>query len=396
MDFDFLDRSFLSAAKQAVADFRNAVEQSQPAGDELEQLCERTRPYGHCMSLANDFVIGAIDGSGEYPILQQDDVFVHFVSAARTCYRTESARQHKLSTVWGRPEIFKSFVVIRDERSSLAESYERYLDQLTELSLAQLVSESDYCQVFSAYGKRIRRTDVLWDAIALARASQIATHAYQLRSLAELGMAVCLLERRPKYLLLDTTLVYFLLGKTPYLPEILKRYLICRANRQGTAVIALSKSHNIPNGDLIGRLVRERFGSQDHWYLRLPAEALEEVPLRFLKDKEVPPKLSVSYLFKFHATSFPMRIDVDAAWWREHINHDSARETQFFRDLDYTCHDIRSYGYPYPLHAAHRSASLTKSERKAIRDILLQNAKSEGILRGAFMTEPEEVHREGI
>jgi hypothetical protein len=209
-------------------------------------------------------------------------------------------------------------------------------------------------------------------------------------------MAVRLLERRPKYLLLDTTLVYFLLGETPYLPEILKRYLICRANAQGTAVIALSKSHNIPNGDLIGRFVREKFGFKDHWHLRLPAEALGEAPLRFLKDKEVPPKLSVSYLFKFHATFFPMRIDVDAAWWRENINHDAEREAQLFRDLDYTCHDIRSYGYPYPLHAVHRSASLTKSEKKAIRDILLQNAQSEGILRGAFMSEPEEVHRGGI
>ena len=116
----------------------------------------------------------------------------------------------------------------------------------------------------------------------------------------------------------------------------------------------------------------------------------------FLREKEVPPKLGVSYLFKFHGTSFPMRIDLDHLWWRRNIDFNIESEKQFFSELDFTCHEVRSYGYPYPLHAAHRTASLTKQERRAIKDILLQNAKSEGALRGAFLSDPETVHMEGI
>jgi hypothetical protein len=209
-------------------------------------------------------------------------------------------------------------------------------------------------------------------------------------------MAINVLPALPKYVLLDTTLVYFLLGESPYLPELFKRYLICQANCQGTCVVGLSKSHNIPNGDLIGRHAREKFGYKDHWYIRLPAEILGEDPLSFLRDREIPPKLSISYLFKFHATSFPLRIDLDFGWWKENIGGHSEAEKRFFEELDYLCHDVRSYGYPYPLHAAHRSASLTKKERRTVRDILLQHAQSEGILRGAFLRDPEEVHQEGI
>lgn len=396
MDFDFLDRRFLDTARKAVTAFRDAVEATKPPEEELQALCEGIRPYGHCRNLLEDFGVGGVDGSGEFPILQQDDVFVHFVVAAGTHYRTETDRQHKLASQPLAGNVFKTFVVLRDEKRPLIESYQGFLEELVGLSLTDLAGGSDYCAVFSQFGKDLGAGDVTWENLALAKASQISTHAYQIRSLAELGMAVRLLEARPRYLLIDTSLVYFLLGETPYLPELLKRYLVCRANRQGTGVVALSKSHNIPNGDLIGRWARERFGHKDHWYLRLPSESLGEPPLPFLREKEVPPKLGVSYLFKFHGTSFPMRVDVDAAWWKARIDHDPQAEVRFFQDLDFTCHDVRSFGYPYPLQAAHRTASLTKQEKKAIRDILLRNAESEGLLRGAFLRDPESVHREGI
>ena len=123
-------------------------------------------------------------------------------------------------------------------------------------------------------------------------------------------------------MLIDTSLVYFLLGETIYLPEILKRYLITQAERAGTCVVALCKSHNIPNGDLIGRKVKEESDLKHHWFLRLSSESLGEEQLSFLREKEVPPKLGISYLFKFHETSFPMRVDVDAQWWQRNVGGD--------------------------------------------------------------------------
>ena len=397
MDFDFLDRKLLDVTRDAVITFKNAVEDARPNDKELKALCARIKPYPHTKRLATEFKIAAVDGSGEYPVLQQDDIFLHFAIAAGTSYETASNRQHKLSSSVAHNPIFKTYVLLSDDSKRVIASYRDYLDALIGRDLKTLVKDSDYCQVFNQFAReKLSPNQVAWDRFPFAKASQVATHAYLLRSMAELGMAIRMLESKPRYLLIDTSLVYFLLGEQSYLPELLKRYLITQANAQGTGVVALCKSHNIPNGDLIGRSAKDDMGFKDHWYLRLPSQALGEPIPAFLEGREIPPKLSVSYLFKFHATSFPLRIDVDATWWRATIDGDETREQQFFGDLDFTCHEVRSFGYPYPMHAAHRSASLTKQERKALKDILLQQAQREGLLRGAVPTDPEQLHMTGM
>jgi hypothetical protein len=397
VDFDFLDRQLFDTTRNAVLNFKQAVEGARPTERELRDLVQRIRSYPHSPAVSEDFVIGAVDGSGEFPVLQQDDIFMHFVVAAAATYKTATHRQHRLSAVSPANLVAKHYVLLSNDPRALTDGYRSYFDQLTGFELKNMVQECDYSEVFNAFGpERIRPVDVRWDRFPFAKASQIATHAYLLRSMAELGMAIRTLEQRPRYLLLDTSLVYFLLGDALYLPELMKRYLVTRANAQGTGIVGLCKSHNIPNGDLIGRLAKDERKLKDHWYLRLPAVALGEPVPAFLEGREIPPKLSVSYLFKFEATSFPIRLDVDAAWWKAHIAGDARREAQFFADLDFTCHEVRSYGYPYPMHAAHRSASLTKQERKALKDILLQQAQREGLSRGTVAQDPEELHMAGM
>jgi hypothetical protein len=396
MDFDFLDRKLLEVTRDAVLTFKNAVEGARPDDKELKALCAHIRPYPHTKRLDTEFIMAAVDGSGEYPVLQQDDIFLHFAIAAGAVYQTASLRQHKLSSIQTLNPIFKQYVLLSDDMARTQQSYKDYLAALTGLTLQDLVKSSDYCEMSGQFGKPLRHADVSWKKVTMSKASQVASHAYLLRSMVELGMAIRMLEHKPRYLLLDTSLVYFMLGETIFLPELMKRYLITLANAQGTGVVALCKSHNIPNGDLIGRYAKDEMGHKDHWYLRLPSDALGEPIPVFLEGREIPPKLSVSYLFKFHATSFPLRIDVDAAWWKTAIGGDEVRERQFFADLDFTCHEVRSFGYPYPMHAAHRSASLTKQERKALKDILLQHAQREGLLRGVVPTDPEQLHMTGM
>jgi hypothetical protein len=396
MDFDFLDHQLLDSSRDAIKSFKSAVEQVRPSPREMEELCDGIRAYPHTAALKKDFTLSAVDGSGEFPVLQQDDIFLHFATAAGATYRTVSARQNKLISEHSVPPTSKQFVVLSDNDKLLRQSYLSFLRRSVDMDLPALVEGSDYCQVFGQFGKTIRSTDVTWRNISLSKASQVASHAYLLRSLAELAMAVRMLSQEPRYVLLDSSLVYFLLGDVIFLPELLKRYLICRANEQGTGVVALCKSHNIPNGNFIGRHARDELGMPGHWYLRLPSVALGEQTPAFLKGKEIPPKLSVSYLFKFEPTAFPMRIDVDAAWWNAHISGDEAKEQELFGNLDFTCHEVRSYGYPYPMHAAHRSASLTAQERKMLRDIVLQNAQHEGVGPMAFDVDPEELHMSGM
>jgi hypothetical protein len=400
MNFDFFDRRFLEHARHGVSGFRQLVEQAEPNKVELHDLFARVRPFSHTTGLEREFLVAGVDGSGESPVLQQDDVFMHFVVAAGTMFQTVSARQHKLSTITIDDAVHADFVALRDEARVVRNAYAGYVERLIGVTPKVMAERSDYVDVFNSESqrRRIRLEDVVFARMTLPKASEIASHAYQIRTLAELAMAVRLLRHRPDYLLIDTSLVYFLLGETIFLPELLKRYLVCRALEQGTCVVALCKSHNIPNGDLIARKVKEQLKLPDHWYLRLPSEALGETRLPWLEEKEVPPKLGVSYLFKFHATDFPMRIDLDAAWWSRNVCYDEVAERRFFQDLDFTCHDSRSYGYPYPLRASHRRSALTRQERLALHDVVIRLAAEQGILRAGSLPpcDPETVHTAGI
>ncbi len=397
MDFDFLNRKFINTSAEAVHHLRQSIEAAEPPEEELIALCERLTRFDHCYTLQEDFIIAASDGSGEFPILNQDDIFMHFVVAAGAVFETCTQKQHKLSVIDADDLMYAGLINLFDADNGVRNGYRFLLRQLIGLDLKDLKEHSDYCTLFSSQGRvKITPADVTWENAAFSKTSQIGTHAYMIRSLAELGTGLRCLPSKPKYLLLDTSLVYFLMGESIYLPELLKRYLINRANEQGTAVLGICKSHNIPNGDLLGRWAAERYDAKNHWFLRLPSDALGERKPSFLDDREVPPKHGVSYLFKFHEVSFPMRLDMDAGFWRNHIKGDKEAEKRLFCDLDYTCHDVRSYGYPYPLHAAHRRASLTRNERKAVRDILLQQSQKEGVLRGAFMRSQEDVHQSGI
>ena len=114
MDFDFLDRQLLDSSRSAIQSFKSAVEEVRPSPKEMEELCEGIRAYPHTISLEADFVVSAVDGSGEFPVLQQDDIFLHFATAAGATYRTLTDRQHKLTSEHTIPPTSKHFVVLTD------------------------------------------------------------------------------------------------------------------------------------------------------------------------------------------------------------------------------------------------------------------------------------------
>ena len=84
-----------------------------------------------------------------------------------------------------------------------------------------------------------------------------------------------------------------------------------------------------------------------------------------------------------------MRLDLDAAHWQAHLRGETPEETQsreakFFGYLDYASHDQRSFGYPYPLKAAHDRASLTAPERSILRKQIIEAAMAAGMKRSTF------------
>jgi hypothetical protein len=57
---------------------------------------------------------------------------------------------------------------------------------------------------------------------------------------------------------------------------------------------------------------------------------------------------------------------------------------RFFGALDYSAHDQRCYGYPYPIKAAHDRGSLTEQERTVLRQQLVEAAVHAGMRRSSF------------
>ena len=61
------------------------------------------------------------------------------------------------------------------------------------------------------------------------------------------------------------------------------------------------------------------------------------------------------------------------------------REAALFATLDFAGHDFRTRAYPYPLKAAHDRASLTATERLALRKQVIEAAVAAGMKASAFV-----------
>ncbi len=195
----------------------------------------------------------------------------------------------------------------------------------------------------------------------------------------------------PIYLLEDTTLALPMASsKSTLFFEIAKRYACKLAEETGITYLTVSKSHNMPHMDLIEDMVKQKVPSGEHWFMRLPVKAIGEAKPEFLGTRTIPPIGAVSYIFKFHNSTQPMRLDMALDFWKKNVwDSDktvmSVREKQMFRDLDFASHDQRCYGYPYPIKACHDMASLTKDERVALRKQVIDEAVKAGLKRKNFI-----------
>lgn len=80
---------------------------------------------------------------------------------------------------------------------------------------------------------------------------------------------------------------------------------------------------------------------------------------------------------------------MDQVYWEEKVRGETKEQTltnevRLFEDLDYSCHEQRCFGYPYPIKAAHDRASLTKPEREVLRKQIIDAAVAAGMKRSLF------------
>ncbi len=367
----------------------------QPDLDEKtqEEIRKRITPFSHTTRRYDLKVVGA-DGSGEYPLLNYADSFVYLVTAKGVGYISDEITG--LKELAGHAPLV-DFPWLPSDREKARSELMNCFQRLTGHEVLQIIEESDYRHMKEEIGVRTS-PKALFKDLVVPPAHQGDNHRIQMMSVGELSACLRWIESddpNPDYVLYDGTLsLPFLNGPTSLFFEHLKRYCCVRARDRDVVFLCFSKSHGLRSIETLEQLAQETFGLQkyeiaEHWYLRLPVSDQDPWEFPLIDGRNLPPTGAVTYLVRFHRGTSIFRIDIDKKYWDAKIwsadpESMQRREQKIFADLDYTCHDQRSYGYPYPMKSAHDRASLTKQEREAFRSKVISAATKRGMQRSLF------------
>ncbi len=364
--------------------------------DEIRELTDQAVSFIHCARPDHDFLIAGADGSGDFPCVCYGDSVVYLVTAMSRLYE---AKDGPLTEVEVSAEDVVDFLWLPEDKAKARTQFLNTFALLLDDTLENICEKSDYFELAKKHGKGVSSPTDLLDTLILPGAHESNNIGIQLYSTAEAGALVRLMKSlmkdgkpdKPIYILEDTTLALpMVTAKSTLFFEIAKRYACEFARENGFTYMTLSKSHNMPRMDLIEDEIRKKNPSGEHWFVRIPSKATGETKPAFLGTRTIPPVGAVSYIFKLHNTTQPMRLDMSLKYWQQFIrcddkNEQQCREIQLFRDLDFTAHDQRSYGYPYPIKACHDMASLTDDERLAMRNQIIDEAVKAGLKRKNFI-----------
>lgn len=367
--------------------------------DDVALFADRVVPFEHCSIPDRPFLIGGADGSGDYPCVKYGDSFVYLTVAMSRLYEAMPSgvlHEHEI-----RNHEVVDFLWLPESQDTCKKRFKEGFSRMLGASLETICDKSDYYQLKKEHGKAPADAADMLDTgtLILPPAHESDNIGIQLLTVAEAGSLLKLMksgelkshEDMPVYLMEDTTLALPMVkAKSVLFFEIAKRYACVVAREKGITYMTVSKSHNMPHMDLIEDLIREKCPTGEHWFIRIPAAILGETTPQFLSERTIPPIGAVSYLFKLHKTTQPMRLDMDYNYWFAHIRNDDKdqqlrNEIQLFRDLDFASHDQRCYGYPYPIKACHDLVSMTDDERIAMRKQVIDAALRAGLKRKNFV-----------
>jgi len=390
MRFDLNLRSVVKTQLQGVVQEMKAHQvEDTIAETEVESIKGAIANFGHT-TMRDELRVGGVDGSGDFPMLSYADAFIYLSVAQATVYGAD--RSCGLRELSPTPETVIDVAWIPENTVDGIAALDRSQERLAGRSLTEVIEQSDYRLLKGRECRKIFTIEGLILGLIHPHASDTGNLAIQLRSDAEMGAALRLLESdRPlDYLLMDTTFSLPLVSSTNALfYEHLKRLCCVRAREKGVGFFALSKSHGLPAMEFLERLAKEvqelaEGKTAEHWFLRIPERDRDGWELSLAAGRRIPPPGAVSYLVRFHRSTPVLRLDMDRQYWEKQVKKGTEMETRqaearIFEDLDYTCHDQRVYGYPYPIKAAHDRTSLTDAERVALRKQLIAEAIAEGM-----------------
>lgn len=345
---------------------------------------------------APDLFVGGSDGSGDFPAVSYGDSFVYVSVAQSTLYASSPITG--LREVEAIVEPLVHFAWLPEEAKANFQAYDEAFAYLAGKSLEEVIELSDYRHLKAIASGKNSPLTLLKKELIRPHASDTGNVGLQLRSTAELGATLRLIQqaKQLQYVLIDTTLSLPLVTRqdTSLFYEHLKRLCCVEARQRGIGLFALSKSHGLPAMELIEEIAQAKQADTnnrvaEHWYLRLPIPEVDRWHFGLGRGRRLPPIGAVTYLVRFHRNVPVMRLDMDRVYWETVVLGKTSQETRaneqkIFTALDYTCHDQRAYGYPYPIKSAHDRVSLTKSERVALRKQIIDAAVEAGMTRALF------------
>lgn len=361
-----------------------------PRIDATEQaaIVEHLAPFPHTNRLDGQ-LISAIDGSGDFPMLSYADSFVYLATAQAVTYQAVGS---KLQEVGPEPDPLVDICWLPEHEKQRAIQLDQAFARLAGNSVEAIVRQSDYRQLQAQFTGREPTVADAIEGLIRPHASDSGNLGIQLRSCAELGAAYRIIAQAQsgQIVLLDGTLAlpFVQKAKGSLFQEYLKRACCVLARERGVTLAWISKSHGLPGIDLIEQIAKQQ-GHEDHWFLRLPVPG-DPWGLSVLDGRNIPPPGAVSYLWRTHKGMPVFRVDLDASWWASELRDDDPKRTQerealLFATLDFAGHDYRTQAYPYPLKAAHDRASLTATERLALRKQVIEAAVAAGMKSSAFV-----------
>ncbi|TGE37205.1 hypothetical protein E4K67_15135 [Desulfosporosinus fructosivorans] len=391
MRFDLNFRQdFRSKVQNIVEDMKTYNSETTADENEILQMANFLSFFKHCPFPDTPFTVGGSDSSGEFPLVSYGDSFVYLVTARMRLYT--STLEGCLKEIESKDsEIIELFLVPEDQKKA-NKKYDEFFSSLVGMSLLELCQKSDYLELRNQNTSKRVTAEELTHRIVKPPAHDASNVRINIMTAAEMCTILRVLnsEVKPTYVLADTTLTLPLIKQHGCLFfELVKRYVTQLAIEKRVAFFAISKSHGMPHMDQLEDMIKEN-GSEEHWYLRIPTLEQDGYRPEFLGTRGIPPVGAVTYIFRFHKTTPPMRLDMDIKYWEKNVWHSkkevmAQREAQIFRDLDFASHEQRVYGYPYPIKASHDMVSLTDAERLSLKKQFIDAAEKNGLKRRNFV-----------
>jgi hypothetical protein len=365
------------------------------ADKERTHVLEAIQFFRHTTSM-DALTLAGVDGSGDFPCLTYADSFIYVTVAEGTVYKSNPTSGLKEDSPKFSPP--PEFTWLPDDKVKSREKWRESFERLAGDTIENVVGDSDYRVLKASASGKNSSVERLVDELICPHASDSGNIGIQLRTTAELGLALQVIksDAQPDFVLVDTTMSLPLVTRrdASLFYEHVKRLCCVEAHSRGIGFFALSKSHGLPAIELIEDVAKEKSGKEEgqpaeHWFLRIPTTEIDGWELTQTNDRQLPPIGAITYLVRFHRNVPVMRLDMDVHYWQSQVrNSDAAQqranEAAIFERLDYASHDQRAYGYPYPLKSGHDRASLTSTERASYRRQIIDAALAIGMKRSIF------------